>query len=131
MEQTTTYTGRQLAKLSGKNGISRNQLARWDRAGELRAAHRNCGKVSERAYTLDQALGVIALGELRRIGFSMRQLRRAVSRLPSAISAHSNLIFDGQRIYARAWPAEFLDVCREMEGVRVLQVSELARKLAA
>ena len=123
-----TYTTAALAKISG---ISRDQLVQWDRAGLLKPARRPRGKVSERIYTGEQALGVVALGELRRCGVSDRRIRNASALLPPTLSDYSYLVFDGRMVYARSTEAEVIALFTKSKSeCRVLEVRPLLVKLA-
>ena len=128
-EAELTFTARGLAKMSG---ISRDQLIRWDRAGLIRAAHRHCGNRQERAYTREQALGVLALGELRRRGVSQRRIRIAAGVLPPiSIHEHAFLVFDGQLLHTRRTDAEVVDLLSGTNGhCRVLRLGRLVERLA-
>lgn len=122
-----TYTTSALARISG---ISRQQLMRWDRAGLLRPERRARGRASDRVYTWEQALAVIALGELQRRGVSNRRIRAASARMPP-IAERSYLVFDGDGIHAKDTPAEVVDLLSRIDGGgRVLRVETLAERLA-
>lgn len=124
---SATYTTKQLARISG---ISRDQLGRWDRERVLSPARRDIGNC-QRAYTRDQALGVIALGELRRNKVSERRIRAAAAGLPVLMTEHRYLVFDGCMLYAKATTEEVVELLGKMsQGGRVLRLAPLAERLA-
>ncbi len=123
-----TYTTRQLGRISG---ISRDQLAAWDDEGLLRAARGSRGRISQHTYTREQALGVIALGQLKGGGVRPVQLRRAAQLLPSIISQYVYLVFDGKMLYGRTTQEEVMELLSGAQGMHVLRVRELIRRLTA
>lgn len=123
-----TYTTSALARISG---ISRDQLMNWNRAGLLCPERRSRGDASEMIYTREQALGVMALGELRRRGVSDRRIRGAAGLLPAVVAEFAYLVFDGQTVSARSTDAEVLELLGRLDGGgRLLRVAELAERLA-
>lgn len=119
-----TFSRRALAKISG---ISRGQLIRWDRDGLIRADAKPPGCF----YTREQALGILALGDLRRRGVSQRRIRTAAAVLPLISSGeHVFLVFDGQLMHARRTDAEVTDLLSGSgRACRVLKITNLAKKL--
>lgn len=123
--EEVSYTTKHLGRISG---ISRDQLGRWDRDRVLTPARRGIGNC-QRAYTRDQALGIMALGELRRHNVSERRIRAAAAVLP-IIAAHRYLVFDGRMLYARATAEEVVELLGKMtQGGRVLRLAPLAERL--
>lgn len=122
MEQT--YSANALAGISG---ISRYQLIRWERAGLLRPARRARGKGL--LYTREQALGVIALGELRKRGVCDRRIRAASAALPS-VAEHSYLVFDGCTMYTRSSATDLAELVSQTTGpCIVLKMEALLERL--
>lgn len=125
-----TYTTSELAKISG---ISADQLKEWDRSDMLRPERilRKRGRSHERRYSREQALGVIALGELKRGGVSGPRVRAAAALLPLALSDYAYLVFDGRLIYPKLTAAEAGEFLSHIPtGGRVLKVAPLLDKLA-
>jgi DNA-binding transcriptional MerR regulator len=124
-----TYTTKQLARISG---ISKRQLIRWDQVGLLHAERgRVRGKTADRAYTRAQAIGVIALAELRRNGVSQRRIRAASGVLPEAIEEGGFLVFDGWMIYPRSTAEDAISMVEEKPGSLVMRVSKLMARLSS
>jgi DNA-binding transcriptional MerR regulator len=122
-----TINGRQLARISG---VSRDQLVRWDRAGVLRGTRVDERRNAECLYSREQALGVIALGELRKAGESDRLLKQAAELLPRTISDAAYLIFTGAVSYLKRTPEEVADLLtRANRAARVLRVDQLVERL--
>lgn len=124
-----TYSTSALAKISG---ISAAQLKAWDHAGLLRPVRilRRRGNSTERRYTREQALGVMALAKLKLIGVNCRRVRSAAALLPPSPSGCRYLVFDGRLFYPKATAEEaiaFLDTTSG-EG-RVVPVAPLAERL--
>lgn len=127
-EVKLTYTTKQLARISG---ISRRQLIRWEGAGLLKAERgRVRGATGDRAYTSSQAIGVIALAELRRGGVSQRRIRAASASLPAAIEDGVFLVFDGLTLAAQGSADEAIDLLEKYPGSRVIRVATLKARLA-
>jgi hypothetical protein len=119
-----TYTTGRLARMSQ---ISAGRLKRWDSEGLFRAGSRHQrGSVSDREYTFEQALGIMALGELRRGGVGDRDLRRAAALMPGSITGSKYLVFVGRMICARSEPAEVFELLDGRSG-RVIVVDTLVR----
>lgn len=89
------FTTNHLGRISG---ISRQQLMAWNRDGVLCAQKRLRGHVPEHVYTQEQALGILALGELKRRGVSTWRVRSWAARLPPMISECEYLMFDSSTI---------------------------------
>jgi len=132
--EQVTYTTNELAMISG---ISKDQLTNWDRAGLLRPARRKRGRIetsgrgtgTRSLYSRDQALGVIALGELRRAGVSARRIRAASALLPRSID-RGYLVFDGRLLHTRATAEQVVKLLRaKVQDCHVLTVSELVERL--
>lgn len=124
-----TYTTSELAKISG---ISADQLKEWDRTDKLRPERilRKRGRSHERRYSREQALGVIALGELKRRGVSAPRVREAAALLPLALSEYAYLVFDGRLIFPKHTAAEAGEFSSDIpNGVRVVRVAPLLDKL--
>lgn len=121
------YSIRELARLSG---VSRDRLYTWDRAGLLKAPRCRRGLVEDAAYTQEQALGVMALGELDRRGVSERRLRRAAALLPLSLDGRTYIVFDGSMVFARESAAEAAQLLVERACAgHVVEMGPLAKKL--
>lgn len=121
-----TYTTGQLAQLSQ---ISAGRLKRWDCEGTFRPAGRRArGSVLDREYTIDQALGIMALGELRRGGVGDRDLRRAAALMPGSITSYKYLVFVGRMICARSAAEEVVELLDGRSG-RVIKVAFLMERV--
>lgn len=125
---TVGYTASELARVSG---ITRDQLMRWAKAGLLKPLRTPRGKTAACVYTREQALGVMALGELRRCGVSERRVRAASAVLPVFVSEYAYLVFDGRQLFARSTEGEVVELL--LWGKRasfLLSIYALAEKLA-
>jgi hypothetical protein len=122
-----TYTTGQLARISG---IRAKRLRRWDAERVLSPALRKArGSVVDRAYTLDQALGITALGELLRGGVGDRELRRAALLMPGSIATYRYLVFVGRRLCPRSEPEGAVELLLGRSG-RVIEVKTLLELVA-
>lgn len=125
-----TYSTSALAKISG---ISVAQLKAWDRADLLRPVRilRRRGQSTERRYTREQALGVIALGELKSSGVKGRRVRDAAALLPPALSEYAYLVFDGRLLYSKSTAEGVIDLLIHTHGIgRVLRIAPLVERLS-
>lgn len=123
-----TYTTGQLALISG---ISSKHLRRWDSEGILLPALRKArGAVTDRIYSLSQALGIVALGELRRAGFGPGELRRAAQLMPGSIQDFKYLVFAGRMLCLRSDPEQVIELLEGRSG-RVIKVEVLLSSLFA
>jgi DNA-binding transcriptional MerR regulator len=128
MFEMETYTTSALARISGI--ITRDQLIQWASAGLLQPARKVRGENFECVYTREQAIGVIALGELRRTGVSNRRIRAASALLPQSLTDSSYIIFDGRLLYVKSTPADALELLTRMDSsFRVLKVRDLVERL--
>lgn len=121
-----TFTTGQLEKLSG---ISATRLIRWDNERVLRAnGLRDRGRLLDRAYTHEQALGVLALGELNRGGLRDRDLRKVAKALPESISSCVYLVYVCGRLCPRSTVEEVCGLL-ELESGRIIIVRKLTARL--
>ena len=127
-----TYSSREVAAMSG---LSARQLQLWDASGLLPPAirpHRTpAGGYTERRYTPIDLFELLVLGDLRRRGFSIRQLHKVVTILreqfgerlfeatggggPGARGSrreHVQLLTDGREIYARTDAGAFFNLLK-------------------
>ena len=124
MRLKRTYSSREVAALTG---LSARQLQVWDAGGLLSPAipsHRTpAGGYTERRYTPIELFELLVLADLRRRGFSVRQLHsiidclkdRFATRLFDATGGGGpvQLLTDGREIYARTSRGEFYNLLKE------------------
>jgi DNA-binding transcriptional MerR regulator len=124
MRLKRTYGSREVAALTG---LSARQLKVWDAGGLLSPAipsHRTpAGGYTERRYTPIELFELLVLADLRRRGFSVRQLHsiidclkdRFATRLFDATGGGGpvQLLTDGREIYARTSRGEFYNLLKE------------------
>lgn len=123
-----SYTTSQLASISG---FSVDQLKEWDDARLLRPGRilRRRGKSGERRYTREQAVGLLALAQLRDGGVSGPKVRAAAGRLPATPSKVLYLVFDGRAMHPQANDAELAAMVNPSVAVRVVHVDSLLERL--
>jgi DNA-binding transcriptional MerR regulator len=111
-----TYSSREVAAMSG---LTARQLQVWDAGGLLAAAiptHRTAaGGYTERRYTPIELFELVVLGDLRRRGFTVRQLHTIVDVLKTRFGVRLfeatggggqvQLLTDGREIFARSGSA--------------------------
>jgi DNA-binding transcriptional MerR regulator len=112
MRLKKTYSSREVAALTG---LTARQLQIWDSGGLLSPAippHRTAaGGYTERRYTPIELFELLVLADLRRRGFSLRQLHQILRVLKERFGqrlfdatgggASVQLLTDGRDIYAR------------------------------
>jgi DNA-binding transcriptional MerR regulator len=119
-----TYTSREVAELTG---LTARQLQWWDDK-RLFAAHiapkRTArGGYTERRYTPVDLLELLVLGELRRQGVSVAQLRRLLETLRTRFGVRLfetiggggplTLLTDGRDVYGRSADGELFNLLRD------------------
>jgi DNA-binding transcriptional MerR regulator len=123
MRLKRTYTSREVAALTG---LTSRQLQLWDASGLLPATvppHRTvAGGYTERRYTPIELFELLVLGDLRRRGFSIAQLRAILDTLRDRFAVRLfdatggggavQLLTDGREIYARTAQGEFYNLLR-------------------
>jgi DNA-binding transcriptional MerR regulator len=123
MRLKKTYSSREVAALTG---LTARQLQVWDAGGLLSASvqtHRTeAGGYTERRYTPIELFELLVLADLRRRGFSVRQLRdllqvlreRFGHRLFEATGGGGTvqLLTDGHAIYARTAGGAFFNLLK-------------------
>jgi DNA-binding transcriptional MerR regulator len=124
MRLKKTYGSREVAVLTG---LSARQLQMWDAGGLLSPAipsHRTAaGGYTERRYTPIELFELLVLADLRRHGFSVRQLHSIIDCLKDRFGARLfeatggggpvQLLTDGREIYARTARGEFYNLLKE------------------
>jgi DNA-binding transcriptional MerR regulator len=112
MRLKKTYSSREVAALTG---LTARQLQIWDSGGLLSPAippHRTAaGGYTERRYTPIELFELLVLADLRRRGFSVRQLHQILRVLKEQFGqrlfeatgggASLQLLTDGREVYAR------------------------------
>jgi hypothetical protein len=77
-----------------------------------------------------QAIGAIALAELRKLGVSQRRIRAAAGALPASVDDCGWLAFDGWMMYALPGAEEVLNLMeKKPRSARVFRVAPLAQRL--
>lgn len=123
MRLKKTYGSREVAALTG---LSARQLQIWDAGGLLTPAirpHRTAaGGYTERRYTPIELFELFVLADLRRRGFTVRQLHRIVrilreqfgQRLFDATGGGESvqLLTDGRDVYARTASGAFFNLLK-------------------
>jgi DNA-binding transcriptional MerR regulator len=118
-----TYSSREVAALTG---LSARQLQRWDAGGLISPAippHATAaGGHTERRYTPIELFELLVLADLRRRGFSVRQLHRILRVLDDQFGVRLfeatggggfvQLLTDGLEIYARTDRGEVFNLLR-------------------
>jgi DNA-binding transcriptional MerR regulator len=126
MRLKRTYSSREIAAMTG---LSARQLQTWAATGLLSPAipsHRTAaGGYTERRYTPIDLFELVVLGELRRHGFSVPQLRSLVRVLREQFGislfeatgggAGVQLLTDGRELYVRTPRGEFFNLLRAPE----------------
>ena len=124
MRLKKTYSSREVAALTG---LSARQLQMWDAGGLLSPAipsHRTpAGGYTERRYTPIELFELLVLADLRRRGFSVRQLHSIIDCLKDPFGTRLfdatggggpvQLLTDGREIYARTARGEFYNLLKE------------------
>jgi DNA-binding transcriptional MerR regulator len=124
MRLKRTYSSREVAALTG---LSARQLQVWDAGGLLSPAipsHRTpAGGYTERRYTPIELFELLVLADLRRRGFSVRQLHSIIDCLKDPFGTRLfdatggggpvQLLTDGREIYARTARGEFYNLLKE------------------
>jgi DNA-binding transcriptional MerR regulator len=123
MRLKKTYSSREVAALTG---LTARQLQRWDAGGLLSPtvpSHRTeAGGYSERRYTPIELFELLVLADLRRRGFSVRQLHQLLRilreqfghRLFDATGGGGSvqLLTDGRDVYARTASGAFFNLLK-------------------
>ena len=123
MRLKKTYSSREVAALTG---LTARQLQVWDAGGLLSATvppHRTeAGGYTERRYTPIELFELLVLADLRRRGFSVRQLHELLRilrerfghRLFEATGGGGTLqlLTDGREIYARTSTGAFFNLLK-------------------
>jgi DNA-binding transcriptional MerR regulator len=123
MRLKRTYSSREVAALTG---VTARQLQHWDAGGLLSPAipsHRtDAGGYTERRYTPIELFELLVLADLRRRGFSVRQLHAILGALADQFGARLfdatgggggvTLLTDGQEIFARTDRGQFFNLLK-------------------
>jgi len=123
MRLKRTYSSREVAALTG---LTARQLQLWDAGGLLSPAipsHRtDAGGYTERRYTPIELFELLVLADLRRRGFSIRQLHAILEVLADQFGARLfdatggggavQLLTDGQEIFARTDRGQFFNLLK-------------------
>jgi DNA-binding transcriptional MerR regulator len=123
MRLKRTYSSREVAALTG---LSARQLQRWDAGGLLSPAipshPTDAGGYTERRYTPIELFELLVLADLRRRGFSVRQLHAILETLADEFGARLfeatggggrvQLLTDGQEIFARTDRGQFFNLLK-------------------
>ena len=123
MKLKRTYSSREVASLTG---LTARQLQLWDQGGLVAAAippHKTAaGGYTERRYTPIELFELLVLADLRRRGFSVRQLHVILQTLNEQFRTRLfdatggggpvQLLTDGQEIYARNERGDFFNLLR-------------------
>jgi DNA-binding transcriptional MerR regulator len=123
MRLKRTYSSREVASLTG---LTARQLQLWDAGGLLSPAipsHRtDAGGYTERRYTPIELFELLVLADLRRRGFSIRQLHAILEALADQFGARLfdatggggavQLLTDGQEIFARTDRGQFFNLLK-------------------
>jgi len=123
MKLKRTYSSREVASLTG---LTARQLQLWDQSGLVAAAippHKtDAGGYTERRYTPIELFELLVLADLRRRGFSIRQLHTILrllkqqfgERLFEATGGGGSvqLLTDGREIYARTSSGAFFNLLK-------------------
>jgi DNA-binding transcriptional MerR regulator len=123
MRLKRTYSSREVAALTG---VTARQLQLWDAGGLLSPAipsHRtDAGGYTERRYTPIELFELLVLADLRRRGFSVRQLHAILAALADLFGARLfdatgggggvQLLTDGREIFARTDRGQFFNLLR-------------------
>jgi DNA-binding transcriptional MerR regulator len=121
MRLKKTYSSREVAALTG---LSARQLQVWDSSGlatpTIRPHRTAAGGYTERRYTPIELFDLLVLADLRRRGFTVRQLHRIVrilkddfgQRLFDATGGGGSvqLLTDGRDVYARTATGAFFNL---------------------
>src|ERR1700731_5144727 len=124
MRLKATYSSREVAALTG---LTARQLQLWDAGGLLSpaiASHKTAaGGYTERRYTPIELFELLVLADLRRRGFSVRQLHSIIDCLKERFGTRLfdatggggpvQLLTDGREIYARTARGEFYNLLKE------------------
>lgn len=124
MRLKATYSSREVAALTG---LTARQLQLWDAGGLLSPtipSHKtDAGGYTERRYTPIELFELLVLADLRRRGFTIRQLRQILrilqeqfgERLFDATGGGGavQLLTDGKEIYARTASGAFFNLLRD------------------
>ncbi len=117
-------------------GITYRQLDSWTRAGLVKPARQASGSGSARRWSPAQVVELRVLGDLRRAGVSMQQIRRAISwlrrALPNVAAPLAQLAFvtDGRRIfYLSPNPGKLVDVLAGGQAVLTVPIAEVAQQV--
>jgi DNA-binding transcriptional MerR regulator len=129
------FTSRQVLALTG---ITARQLQWWDERGIVvpaRAGH-------HRLYSLDDAVELAVICDLRRRGFSLQRVRKVVrflqrefgKRLAETVSGSSeyHLLTDGTRLYLETSAREIVDILKNArQPMLSICLSDTARQIRA
>ncbi len=143
MQLKSTYSSREVAALTG---LTARQLQWWDANGLLPPAiapHRTAaGGYTERRYTPIELFELLVLADLRRRGFSVRQLQTMVRLLRERFGVRLyeatgggeavRLLTDGRHIYARTSSGDFFNLLEApTQPLLVLGELKLLKELKA
>ena len=123
MRLKRTYSSREVAALTG---LTARRLQLWDAGGLLPPAIRPrrtaAGGYTERRYTPIELFELLVLGDLRRSGFSVRQLHRILQLLKQQFGVRLfdatggggaiQLLTDGRDIYVRTEHGDFFNLLK-------------------
>ena len=121
MRLKTSYTAREVAALTG---LSARQLQSWDAGHIFRAAIGSrktiAGGFTERRYSPVDLLELLALAELRRMGFAPAQLKQFIETLQTYFrrrlsetlddAGEMRLLTDGKGLFLRTRLGHIFDV---------------------
>jgi DNA-binding transcriptional MerR regulator len=124
MKLKRTYSSREVASLTG---LTARQLQLWDASGLVAATiptHKtDAGGYTERRYTPIELFELLVLADLRRRGFTIRQLHQILETLRRRFDARLfdatggggkvQLLTDGRDIYARTDRGDFFNLLHE------------------
>ena len=142
MQLKNTYTSREVAELTG---LSARQLQWWDDKrlfASLIAPKKTArGGYTERRYTPVDLLELLVLGELRRQGVSVAQLRRLLETLRTQFGVRLfetiggggplTLLTDGRDVYGRSADGELFNLLRDpLQPLLVLTGMDALRELS-
>ena len=143
MQLKNTYTSREVAELTG---LSARQLQWWDDkrlfASHIAPKKTARGGYTERRYTPVDLLELLVLGELRRQGVSVAQLRRLLETLRTRFGVRLfetiggggplTLLTDGRDVYGRSTDGELFNLLRDpLQPLLVVAGMDSLRELSA
>ena len=143
MQLKNTYTSREVAELTG---LSARQLQWWDDkrlfASHIAPKKTARGGYTERRYTPVDLLELLVLGELRRQGVSVAQLRKLLETLRTRFGVRLfetiggggplTLLTDGRDVYGRSADGELYNLLRDpLQPLLAISDVDTLRELSA